>query len=90
MDGTVSDPFSLKSPSAASFDFIVAPFWCSAGRVPPGDHYRIGLAISRAIVRLHDGRTWAERLPVGGTAFRFTLPIEALPAMPEEAAAPST
>jgi len=50
----------------------------------------LGLAISRAIVRLHGGRTWAERLPVGGTAFRFTLPIEELPAMPEEAAAPST
>jgi two-component system sensor histidine kinase KdpD len=49
----------------------------------------LGLAIARAIVRLHGGRTWAERLPVGGTAFRFTLPIEEMPAMPAEAMAPA-
>ncbi|MGE5666750.1 MAG: DUF4118 domain-containing protein [Betaproteobacteria bacterium] len=44
----------------------------------------LGLAICRAIVRLHGGRTWAERIPGGGTAFRFTLPVEAPPAMPQE------
>ena len=44
----------------------------------------LGLAIARAIVRLHGGRTWAERLPAGGTAFRFTLPVEETPAMPAE------
>ena len=47
----------------------------------------LGLAICRAIVRLHGGRIWAERVPGGGTAFRFTLPLEAPPAMPAEQAA---
>lgn len=44
----------------------------------------LGLAIARAIVRLHGGRTWAEKIPAGGTAFRFTLPIEAAPRAPVE------
>jgi two-component system sensor histidine kinase KdpD len=43
----------------------------------------LGLAICRAIVRLHHGRIWAERLPQG-TAFRFTLPLEAAPQVPAE------
>lgn len=43
----------------------------------------LGLAICRAIVRLHGGRAWAERLP-GGTAFRFTLPLETAPPVPPE------
>ena len=47
----------------------------------------LGLAICRAIVALHGGRIWAERLPGGGTAFRFTLPLEAPPQMPAEALA---
>ena len=46
----------------------------------------LGLAICRAIVRLHGGRTWAERIPGGGTAFRFTLPLQEAPAMPQEPA----
>ena len=44
----------------------------------------LGLAICRAIVHLHGGRIWAERLPGVGTAFRFSLPIEAQPSMPAE------
>lgn len=47
----------------------------------------LGLAICRAIVRLHGGQAWAEQVPGGGTAFRFTLPLERAPAMPQEAAA---
>lgn len=48
----------------------------------------LGLAICRAIVRLHGGRTWAEAVPAGGTAFRFTLRREpSPPPMPREAAA---
>jgi two-component system sensor histidine kinase KdpD len=47
----------------------------------------LGLAICRAIVKLHRGRIWAERLPGGGTAFRFTLPLEEPPAVPAEATA---
>jgi two-component system sensor histidine kinase KdpD len=44
----------------------------------------LGLAICRAIVKLHQGRTWAEGLPGGGVAFRFTLPIEEAPRPPAE------
>jgi two-component system sensor histidine kinase KdpD len=44
----------------------------------------LGLAICRAIVRLHGGQAWAERVSGGGTAFHFTLPIEAPPPMPPE------
>ena len=44
----------------------------------------LGLAICRAIVHLHKGRIWAERLPGVGTAFRFTLPLEAPPPVPAE------
>ena len=42
----------------------------------------LGLSICRAIVRLHGGAIWAERLPGGGTAFRFTLPLEPPPELP--------
>jgi two-component system sensor histidine kinase KdpD len=44
----------------------------------------LGLAICRAIVRLHQGKAWAERIPGGGTAFRFTLPVEEAPRPPAE------
>jgi two-component system sensor histidine kinase KdpD len=47
----------------------------------------LGLSICRAIVGLHGGRAWAEQLPGGGTAFRFSLPIEQAPDAPVEAAA---
>lgn len=52
----------------------------------PGGGMGLGLAICRAIVKLHGGRAWAEQLPAGGTAFRFSLPLEEAPPMPEEAA----
>lgn len=45
----------------------------------------LGLAICRAIIRLHGGKAWAERVPAGGTAFRFTLPLEDAPPVPAEA-----
>jgi len=47
----------------------------------------LGLAICRAIVQLHGGRIWAERRAGGGTAFRFTLPVEEAPEVPVEAPA---
>jgi len=47
----------------------------------------LGLPICRAIVRLHGGRVWAERVPAGGSAFRFTLPLEESPPVPMEPAA---
>lgn len=50
-----------------------------------GSGVGLGLAICRAIVRLHGGEAWAERHSGGGAAFRFTLPVEAAPAAPVEA-----
>jgi len=47
----------------------------------------LGLAICRAIVRLHGGKIWAERRPEGGAVFRFTLPLEEAPSVPAEKAA---
>jgi two-component system sensor histidine kinase KdpD len=51
-----------------------------------GTDVGLGLAICRAIVRLHGGQAWAERVPAGGTAFRFTIPLEAVPSVPTESA----
>src|SRR5207237_80074 len=62
--------------------------WASVAEIGgPAGGIGLGLAIARAIVRLHGGRTWAERLAMGGTAFRFTLPVEEMPAIPAETAA---
>lgn len=44
----------------------------------------LGLAICRAIVRLHGGRVWAEKVPGGGSAFRMALPREAAPQSPAD------
>jgi two-component system sensor histidine kinase KdpD len=43
----------------------------------------LGLAICRAILHLHKGRVWADNLPDGGIAFRFALPLDDAPRMPE-------
>ena len=51
-----------------------------------GSGIGLGLAICRAIVRLHGGTPGRERVPGGGTAFRFTLPLEAAPPVPREPA----
>ena len=50
----------------------------------PGTGLGLGLAICRSIVRLHGGRVWAERVPGGGTAFRFTVAVEETPSPPAE------
>ena len=55
--------------------------------VPGAGGMGLGLAICRAIVTLHEGRAWAEQTPDGGTAFRFSLPLEEVPAVPRDAAA---
>jgi two-component system sensor histidine kinase KdpD len=44
----------------------------------------LGLAICRAILKLHGGRVWAEAVPGGGTGFRFSLRVEPAPALPVE------
>ena len=54
------------------------------GRMEGGGGMGLGLAICRAIITLHHGRAWAERVVAGGTAFKFTLPLEEAPAMPIE------
>ena len=47
----------------------------------------LGLSICRAVVALHGGRAWAERVPGGGIAFRFSLPVDETPAVQVEAPA---
>jgi two-component system, OmpR family, sensor histidine kinase KdpD len=54
------------------------------GTFASGTGMGLGLAISRAIVALHRGRAWAQRIHGGGIAFRFSLPLEAAPAVPAE------
>jgi two-component system sensor histidine kinase KdpD len=51
-----------------------------------GAGFGLGLAICRAIVRLHGGQAWAESVAAGGTAFRFSLPVEEAPSVPPEPA----
>jgi signal transduction histidine kinase len=50
---------------------IFAPFYTTKA-----DGMGIGLAICRSIIEFHQGRLWAEPRHEGGTAFRFTVPIE--------------
>jgi len=71
--------------SDAELERVFAKF--SRGTVEGGGtDIGLGLAICRAIVRLHGGRVWAERVPAGGSAFRFTLPLEESPSVPMERA----
>jgi two-component system sensor histidine kinase KdpD len=67
---------------AADLERVFAKFQRGSGA--GGGGVGLGLAICRAIVRLHGGRAWAERLSGGGTAFRFTLPLDAPPPPPVE------
>jgi two-component system sensor histidine kinase KdpD len=45
----------------------------------------LGLAICRAIIEAHHGRIWAEKSPLGGARFVFTLPLGVPPPVDEEA-----
>jgi two-component system sensor histidine kinase KdpD len=69
----------------ADLERIFAKFDRRAAEGPAGG-VGLGLSNCRAIVELHGGRVWAEPVPGGGTAFRFTLPIEEAPGLPQEAA----
>jgi two-component system sensor histidine kinase KdpD len=72
--------------SERDLDRVFAKFSRAGGESTAGG-VGLGLAICRAIVRLHGGRAWAEQLPGGFTAFRFSLPLEPVPAVPAENAA---
>jgi signal transduction histidine kinase len=41
------------------------------------DGLGMGLKICRSIVEFHEGRLTVDDNPLGGTEFRFTLPVEA-------------
>ena len=69
----------------ADLERIFAKF--ERGVAEGGGGMGLGLSICRAIVRLHGGRAWAERVAGGGIAFRFTLPLESVPVVPAEALA---
>ena len=43
----------------------------------------LGLTVCKGIVQLHGGRIWAENRPEGGAVFRFTLPLESPPELPD-------
>ncbi|MBV9080371.1 MAG: DUF4118 domain-containing protein [Elusimicrobia bacterium] len=45
-------------------------------REPNSPGAGLGLAICRAVIKLHGGRIWAENGSGGGAVFRFTLPLE--------------
>ncbi|MEO8134134.1 MAG: DUF4118 domain-containing protein [Betaproteobacteria bacterium] len=85
------DPFLVISVedsggglSETDAERVFAKFQHAAeGRVAGG--IGLGLSICRSIVQLHGGKAWAEQLPEGGVAFRFTLPLAAPPAVPAEA-----
>jgi two-component system sensor histidine kinase KdpD len=62
---------------------VFAKFHRSA-RESTGGGIGLGLAICRSIVRLHGGEIWAEKVPGGGSAFHFTLPLEEPPCLPQE------
>lgn len=72
--------------AAADLDRLFAKFE-HASDEGTGRGVGLGLAICRAIVRLHGGRVWAEPVHTGGTAFRIALPLEPPPNAPPEAAA---
>jgi C4-dicarboxylate-specific signal transduction histidine kinase len=41
----------------------------------------LGLSICRSIVEAHGGRLWAEPMPKSGALFKFTIPLDSLPAL---------
>jgi len=43
----------------------------------------LGLAICQSIVNAHGGRIWVENRMGGGAVFKFTLPVEGQPPVPE-------
>jgi two-component system sensor histidine kinase KdpD len=91
---SVEDDGPGLPPGAAEYLFAMFERGESEGTV---SGIGLGLSICRAIVRLHGGRIWVERLsgrgashpPGRGTAFRFTLPLAPSPTLPADAARPA-
>jgi two-component system sensor histidine kinase KdpD len=83
-DGDLTVSVEDFGPGLQPEDFkrLFAKFHRGAAEGPAGG-VGLGLAICRAILKLHGGRIWAEQLPGGGSAFRFALPLEAPPPPPE-------
>lgn len=65
---SVADTGPGISPAVA--DRLFQPFVSTKA-----DGMGVGLSICRTIVEAHGGRIWAERNPVGGAIFAFTLPL---------------
>lgn len=81
---TVSvEDFGPGLPEDVDLEALFAKFQRGARESATGG-MGLGLAICRAIVRLHGGHMWAQRVPGAGTAFYFTLPLEDVPAIPAE------
>ncbi len=83
-DGELTVSVEDFGPGLPPEDFkrLFAKFHRGAAEGPAGG-VGLGLAICRAILKLHGGRIWAEQLPGGGSAFRFALPLEAPPQPPQ-------
>lgn len=77
------EDFGPGLPDDFNLDRLFDKFQRGAGDGDKGG-MGLGLAICRAIVRLHGGKISARRVPGAGTAFCFTLPVEDVPPVPEE------
>jgi len=90
-DGAVMVQIADRGPGIAQEELAVIfdKFYRSSG-VPGPEGVGLGLAICRGIIDLHGGRIWAERRDGGGTAFRFTLPLEGTPPKIEMEETPSS
>ena len=42
----------------------------------------LGLNVTKKLLKAHGGRIWAEPLPGGGKAFRFTVRVDEVPEAP--------
>ena len=73
-DGSVLVEVADEGPGlpAGAEERVFEKFYRS-GHGPRGSG--LGLSICRAAVTAHGGRIWAENRPLGGAAFRFTLPL---------------
>jgi len=62
--------------SEKDFSSLFKPFQKLSAKPTAGeDSHGLGLAISKKLIELHNGRVWAENMPEGGARFAFTLPV---------------